>query len=129
MTIKEFEEKYGLKVKNAKEQYKNKVEIIIGGDENDGDYIYEHSVFNVDDFQNYVPVLKALYFNKVSNNGDVMTQEEYKYLKENNIDGIFSEITPHGPYGCTSLWIEKITFFDENGNSYEVEINFKDDKE
>ena len=118
MTKKEFENKFNVKLTGP--VLKNKISIELEGDENDGDYIKETAYIDLEDFEECLPVIKAIYEGKLKNSGEYMTSEEDKYLEKINGEDIYYDITPKGEHGCHDISIEELKFFDENGISYDI---------
>ena len=91
---------------------------------NDGDYISETSTFDIKDFEEYFPVIKAIYEGKIKHSGEYMTEEEVKYLEKIEYgDDLYNDIVPRGEYGCHSIGIEELKFYDENGAEYDIKFN------
>ena len=122
MTKKEFENKFNASLE-ALSGRKNEVYIVIEGDMNDADYITETSTFDIKDFEEYFPVIKAIYEGRLENSGEQITEKEVKFLEKIEYgDDLYNDIVPRGEYGCHSICIEELKFFDENGAEYDIKL-------
>ena len=119
MTKKEFENRFNIKLSES--GLKNKISIELEGDENDGDYIKETAYIDLENFEEYLSVIKAIYEGKLKNSGECMTKEEIEFLEKIKYgEDIYYDITPKGNYGCHDIGIEELKFFDENGIGYDI---------
>ena len=122
MTKEEFENEFEAKLESTG-QKRNLVYLEITGDANDADYISEVTILDIEQFKEFLPVIKAIYFGKVTHSGERITEKEEKFFDENDYYyDLFYEITPKGDYGCHSLEISEFYFYDENGTEYYIEL-------
>ena len=98
--------------------YSNKVELFIKGDVNDGDYISETNIIDLDRFEKIAPVLK-----KLSEHGSVMEVNDNSTVTQREIDMVIYYFPSLENYEVHT--IEEISCWflcEETSIRYEIEL-------
>ncbi len=120
MTKHEMENKFnGLKMKRSK-SIKDTFRLTVQGDENDGDYKTEVTSFeSYKELEKYLSLISKI-GKEITTIGD-MDRDDYELTEEES--ELMYEICPYSEYGLHSLEVEEFVYFDENGDSFDIDFH------
>lgn len=117
-------------LKLVKPKYKNEIEIIITGDENDGDYVSETTMLPLKDFDSLVPVIRKIEAARKKRKPYHNWEDKEKYLSEDELVLIEEKLlVPSGNSDCDIHSIVSFHyFFQSREDGVRYELNLKDYK-
>lgn len=99
----------------------NQFKLVVEGDTNDADYVYETTTFSEDEILKYLPIINLI-GNEITCWGERRYDRYYKdsYAPSEPEEDLLNDILPYGEYGIHSLSIDSFEYTDADGKIYDV---------
>lgn len=98
------------------------------GDMNDGDYLHKSYEIDLEDeytqkyFKDLISGLRKVDSGHITASGELSGRDKGEFTEDES--DIIDELCylPQGEYGCHSIYIEELTYYDSNGVAFNIEL-------